>query len=290
MQEQPPPPPAGPSIDIGGLVNGIVQGFQTVLTGWANQLPDQTATSGLDIVHRGYDWLSLQGINFILQTPIALVTAGEGVIGGSDVRRLLGDVATLTIVLAGLSYLGQYLFGWPGLSESVGRIVTTIILVSVTGQLLTLSLNVFNGMIGAIHVTLPSFPSIGDVPPLMLLGFAIVWGIMAFRLALQMGKRLIWLATLFPLGAVASIGFIHGKSAWVAGMYWRMWLGWLFGQFVAIVAIAVSLTMLARVGGPAGYILSVGALMVAHDAVQILAPKDGGVSVNVGVGPIRLPL
>jgi hypothetical protein len=287
-------PQQAPGIDVGGLARAIGEAFgqamQTVLSGWANQLPTQIGTEGQDLVHSFLDWFGDAGINFVFSTPMALVTVGAGITNMADVRLLLGDLTRVALVLAALSYCGTYFFGWPGMGEQVGRIVTTIILVGVTWRLMDLSVQVEVGMLSVFAPRMPSLPNLGTLNPFISFGAILTWLFLFLRLCLQMAKRMVWLATLYPFGPIATATRMRKESAWVATLFWKLWVGWLFGQPLVVACIAVALAMLGQIGGPGGYLLSLGALLVGYDVVYVMAPKDGGYSVNVGVGPAKLSL
>jgi len=294
-QDAPPTaPPSGPGIDIGGLVSGIVegvvQGFQEVLSGWANQLPDQTATNGNRMLHSAADRFAASGLNFVFHTPMDLLMVGANTITPADVRTFTSDMASLAILLAGISYVGQYMFGWPGLGETISRVVLAVILTGSATRLIDVSANALNSAVGALSPGSFSMPSMGTNFPLVDFLSSLVWTLLLLRLEIQMGKRIIWLATLAAALLPATPGFMHSKSAWIPSMLWKAWWGWLLGQLIVVISVSVSLAMASRVGGPGGYILSLAALLVAYDAVYMLVPKDGGLSVSVGAGPARLQI
>lgn len=294
VADPPTPAPAPPSIDIGGLVNGIVQGFQAVLSGWASTLPDQVGTNSTDLAKEAWNWLDLSGMNFVFGTPLALVKVGAAVIAPGDVRLLMTDVTQLALLLAALSYVGRYFFGWPGLGETVSRIVTTIIVVGSSYRLLDLSIQFEASMLGNVSGRRLGLPDIAGsgLPPLVVAAGVMFWLALAIRLGYTMGKRIIWLATLYPLAPVALATGMHAKAAWIASTFVRLWIGYLFGQVIAVTSLLVSVAMLGTIGGPGGFILSLAALGVATEAVKILAPKEGlpSVSVGAGYGPFKLSL
>jgi hypothetical protein len=94
-------------------------------------------------------------------------------------------------------------------------------------------------------------------------------------------ERIAWLAILKPLAPLAFLTWINPKSGWIGTMYIRMWIGWLVGQILVILAIEAML-LFARIGGFAGFILSCGCLVAARHAVYVLAPKGGDALLSVG--------
>lgn len=292
FQPEPPPPqqPApAPSINISLDPLAWAQAFIDGLTGWANGVPDQLATNATTHVRDIASWFNTSGLNFIARTPLDLVQIGSSIVGGGAVRTFMEPVVNVCIVLAAISVAGHQLFGWPGLEQTAQRIVIAVIMAGVTWRVLDLSVNVLNGFLGTLQAEL-RMPQI-DAPAQdvwLILGTLLLGFVLLVRLALQMGKRLVWLLVLYPIGPFASATIVHAKSAWLFGMFWKLWFGWLLGQVMVVVALNLGLTVAARVQGPAGYVLALSTLLMAYDAVHVLAPKDGGFQVSVGFGPARV--
>jgi hypothetical protein len=181
--------------------------------------------------------------------------------------------------------VGHAYFGWPGLGESVQRWGAALILTRLSWQLQDWSLQEFSDLTSGLAVSIPDFPNLEGLNPFVLVVLMLVWTWLLFLLALVCAERIAWLVVLKPIGPLAFLTWVHHKSAWVASMYVRVWIGWLVGQFLVVLAIAAMVQMINR-GGIEGYFLSCACLIVARKAISMLVPTGGeGI---VKVGPIRL--
>lgn len=281
-------PPAVPGIDIGGLAHAIGDAIHNVITDWSNGLPGQVATQGTEQIHGFWRWMNAQGMNFVVHTPLDIVTAAGASFGVNSIRPWLDAVVTVAILIGGVSYAGHRWLGWPGLEETVSRVLITVIATSLCFRLMIFSMTTLNLMVSGVTAELPPLPDIdGGGNAIIAFALLLTWVLLGLRLVVVMGKRLVWLSVLYILGPIAVTTMVHQKSAWIASMWIKLWIGWLVGQLIVVLVLIVGITM-ARFGGPAGYILSIASLLVAYDAVHILAPSQGGMTVSVGVGPVRL--
>ncbi len=274
-------------IDLGGLADSIGHAFRDVLNGFSSGLPTQAATNGTEQLHAFWSWYNVQGINFIGSTPLAIVTAAGASLGVEHIRPILEAVVTIAILLGAVGYAGHHWLGWPGLEETVSRVLVTIILTGASFRLMIFSIDILNRMVQGVSRSFPAWPDINTGNAVITFVLLLVWGFLALRLAIVMGKRLVWLAILYVLAPPAIACWVHPKSAWITSTWAKLWVGWLVGQLIVVIVLVAGVTM-AALGGPGGYLLSVASLLVAYDAVHILAPSQGGVSASVGVGPLRI--
>ncbi len=280
--------PAAPGIDIGNLAGAIGTAIQNVLTNWSNGLPDRAATEGSAQLRTFWSWFNVQGVNFFARTPLDVVTAAGTNLGVNNVRPLLEAVVTIAILLGAVALAGHHWLGWPGLEETASRVLITVILTGMSFRLLIFSIDILNKMVAGVTTAFPPLPSIdAGGNAVLAFGLLVIWIVLALRLALVMGKRLIWLSVLYVFAPLAIACWVHQKSAWITSTWAKLWVGWLVGQLVVVVVMVVGVTM-AGFGGPGGYLLSVAALLVAWDAVHILAPSQSGLALSLGVGPIRV--
>lgn len=275
-----------PTTSGGGLpgTDAIASAIASVLNAWSNLLATNSAEGAEIIIAPLIAAIRNGEQSFVVHTPLNLVNALANTIGMNQIMPLLHSVVGTAYLFAALSYVGHHYWGWAGLPESLQRIGITVVLVGSSFQLCDFSLMMMDALSSGIAASIPDFPKLVGINPIALVFFLILWGFLLLRLGLVMGKRIAWLAILKVAAPLALMTFIHGKSAWIASMWAKLWIGWLIGQVLVLLALALSIAFI-NIGGFAGYVLSCACLMVAHDAVYIFAPKDAGLSVNVG--PIR---
>jgi hypothetical protein len=223
----------------------------------------------------------LKGVNFVTQTDVVLVSTLSNAFGLNQVMSLVDAILRFSLLLAALHYAGHYYFGWPGIGESLQRIFATFVLVRISTWLMDWSLQMFNDLTQGVAVSIPDMPSFGDLSPVAVVILSGIWLVLLLRLVLVCAERIAWLAILKPLAPLAFLTWINPKSGWIGTMYIRMWIGWLVGQILVILAIEAML-LFARIGGFAGFILSCGCLVAARHAVYVLAPKGGDALLSVG--------
>lgn len=277
----------GSPIDLSGLADSIGHVFRDVLDGFSTGLPGQAASQGTEQLRSFWGWYNIQGINFIGQTPLTIITAAGTTLGVGHLEVLLQAVVTIAILLGATAYAGHHFLGWPGLEETASRVLVTVILTGSSFRLMIFSIVILNQMVQGVAHNFPTFPDINTGNAMITFVLLLLWVILALRLAIVMGKRVVWLAVLYVLAPPAFACWVHQKSAWITSTWAKLWVGWLVGQLIVVIVLVVGVTM-AGLGGPGGYLLSIASLLVAYDAVHILAPSQGGVSASVGVGPIRI--
>lgn len=255
-----------------------------MLTDWYSSLADTTAGGAEILIRPLIGSIKDSTGGFVIHTPSNLVNALANVIGMNQIMPLMHAVTGTALLLAALSYVGHHWWGWAGLPESLQRIGVTVVLVGSSFQLCDFSLTLFDGLVSGISVSMPTVPSLDGINPIVLVFLLGLWGLLLVRLVIVMGKRIAWLAILKATAPLALMTFIHAKSAWIASVWVKLWVGWLIGQVLVVMSLALSLVFVS-IGGFAGYFLSCACLAVAHDAVFIFAPKDAGISIPVG--PIR---
>lgn len=227
----------------------------------------------------------IRDLSFITHTPLDLVNAGFNAIGLDAFVPLLNALTGTAFLFAAVEYAGHYAFGWPHIGHKLQMIGIAIVLVKISQQITDWSLQMMDALTSGIAVTMPAFPTLEGTPNFVSTALLGLWLVLFARLALAAARRIAWLAILKPLAPLAFMTFLHQKSRWLGAMWVELWIGWLVGQLFLILGIQVSVVFVA-VGGFAGYVLALAALMVAHDAVEILAPKSGPPLVSVG--PVKI--
>lgn len=227
----------------------------------------------------------VRDLPFITQTDLGLVNSLNNLIGWSQVLPLVDAVLRLGLLLAAAAYAGHQMFGWRALPDSIQRWGCALILTRVSYQLQDLSLQAMDAITHGIAVSLPDFPNIESVNPLIVVVLMLVWAILLFRLVLVCAERIAWLVVLRPLGPLASMFWAIPQTAWIADRFWKLWIGWLIGQFFVVLAVAAMVLMINR-GGIEGYFLSCAALVVAQKAISMFVPTgDAGL---LRVGPLKV--
>jgi hypothetical protein len=253
------------------------------LNDWLSQVPNSTAVGVETILFVFINWIKT--LSFITNTPLDLVNVLSDKIGLDQIVPLLNAATATALLFAAVAFAGHYAFGWPGIGYTLQKIGVAIILVKISQQATDWSLQLFDGLSRGIASAMPDFPDLQGVDPIGLILLLAIWLILFFRVAIVAGKRIAWLALLKPLAGLAFLTYLHQKSSWIGSMWVELWVGWLIGQIFLVLAITLSVLFVAQ-GGFLGYVLSCAALMVAHDAVQILTPKGGPPLVSVG--PIKI--
>jgi hypothetical protein len=266
------------------LVKAIGDAFALVLKGWSDTVATTTATGSADLVRPVIQWMRTS-TTFVTSTPLDLVNVLSNTIGLTAIQPLLQAVTGTALLIAAVSYAGHHWWGWPGLDESLQRVGVTVVLVGSCFQLLDFSLSLFDSLVGDLAAQIPDVPGLDGLNPIVMVVLLIIWAILLARLIFVCAKRIAWLAVLKTLAPLALMTWMHSKSAWIATVFVRLWVGWLIGQLIVVMAMVLAVALVA-LGGFAGYILSCACLAVAHDAVYLFAPKDAGPSVSLG--PIRL--
>jgi hypothetical protein len=270
------PQPAQGLPDVGALLLKALQDFWQ----WLSEQLD----SGAEELFRNLIAF-VQTAPFITRTDLGLINTLSSLVGQQDIGRLVDAVLKLGLLLAAIAYAGHTYFGWPGLGDSLQRWGVTLLLTRLTWQLQDWSLAMMDTLTRAITVSVPDAPAFTGLNPLILLVLLAFYAWQIFQLAIVTAERVAWLIILKPIGPLASLTWVHHKSAWIASMYWRIWIGWLIGQFLVLLAIS-AMVLLARRGGIEGYFLSAACLIVARKAITMLVPSAGGMSIKVG--PVRL--
>lgn len=283
LPTNPNPTPGGTGGGLPGT-EAIGNAIASALNAWSSFVATNSAEGAEIILAPLIIAIKNSEQSFVVHTPMNLVNALSDTIGMNQIMPLLHAIVGTAYLFAALSYVGHHYWGWAGLPESLQRIGITVVLVGSSFQLCDFSLVMVDSLAFGIAASMPDFPKLVGIDPTALVFFLILWGWLLVRLGLVMGKRIVWLAILKVSAPLALMTFIHSKSAWIASMWAKLWIGWLIGQVLVLLALALSVAFI-DIGGFAGYLLSCAALMVAHDAVYIFAPKDAGLSVNIG--PIR---
>jgi hypothetical protein len=276
------------NVDFTGIAQSVVGALLEGVKALSGQVADQST----DLLHQALAWFSLSGLNFLVGTPVALITAGADLFGPTALRPVLQDATDLAFLLAGISYIGHHWFGWPGLGESVGRIAVTIISIGSSFRLMDLSMALVGGLTSHLTTRPPTLPDLSTTPPLIAFGATLIWLVLAARLGVEGGKRVVWLAVLYRTMPVALLSNLHASSGWIAATWVRLWVGHLVGVIGVLVCFVTSIDIIGAVGLPGGYILSLAALLVATDLLRVLAPREGmgTAGLSVGIGPVRATL
>lgn len=262
------------------LVTKLVGPLTKLLNDWSNQVATNAAQGLDDLIQPVVGWFTVDTANFVLHTPLALVNTLSSYIGLADWEPLLQSAAGTAFLVGAIAYAGHYWWGWPGIDDSLQRIGVTVVVVGASDRLLDASLSLVDSLVNALAKAMPPLPVLTGLHPVLLVILVAFWLFLLGRLVLVMGKRIAWLAVLKALAPLALMTMIHHKSAWIAGTFARLWIGWLIGQIIVVMVLILAVAIASE--GFVGYILSCACLMVAHDAVYIFAPKDGGLSISVG--------
>lgn len=256
----------------------------TTLNNWAISLSNfatDGVTQDLTVL---IGWL--KSLNFIVTLPPDMIDLLASKLGINDLLPLLNALTGTAILFAAVAYAGHFLFGWPGISQTLQRIGIGIILFKSSTQLTVWTVDFANALTQGLAGTLPDQPAIPPGGNPVLLAFVeAFWVFLLLRLVLAAGKLIVWLMVLKPVAALAAIAFMFPKAEWIAVTWIRLWTGLLIGHFLLVLALAGAV-ILVTVGGFGGFILSCAALMVGREAVGMFAPQGG--SPLFKVGPVEI--
>lgn len=259
------------------------QGLLNVLEQFASWFTEQVDGGGM-VVLQGFVAL-VRGLGFITRTDLKLVNSLSDLIGWAQVMPLADAVLRLALLLGAAAHVGHHYVGWRALPDSIQRWFVALLLTRLSWQLQDWSLQIMDGITSGIAVSIPDFPNIDGVNPLILLGLLLVWAILLFRLALTAAERIAWLVILRPIGPLAGMLWAIPQTAWIPTQFIKIWIGWLIGQFFVVLSVAAMELMINR-GGIDGYFLSCACLVVAQKAVSMFVPTgDAGL---FKVGPIKV--
>lgn len=295
MQEQPPPQqPAPPDIhiDLGPIVDGVVNGLRQVLTDLVNQIPNmmlKAINSGLSDLWNGL-WDS--GAN-LLATPFALtVDFPPARFLGANLFILIYSIALLSVILLGLRSIWASMTGTQHFASDALNGVLMGIMLATSGAFIIATAFMLTGFasdaIGRLSyrpvMDPQSLLTVGPNFILAALTFVIMF-IYGWKMFVRAAYRLTLLMFATPFAPVASALWGIPQLRWVASFYWKLMGGWLVGGFLAIGAVSLGV-QIAFGGSNAvlGLIFGVALMQLAHDLMAILTPGGGGMSVGSPFG------
>lgn len=272
-----PGPSPGPGIDIGHLIEGIVNGFRDVLVSWATDIPRQVGLSIEGSLRSVWEDFWHSGIN-ILATPRELTIDFPA----ANVLRLelFGTVLGITMIaiaLLGVRMLFQTLTGHGStMSEIINGILLGIFLSSSSLFMMLLAFNLTiaaSNHFGRINYA-PAMR--GDAWPNLALGLItlLIMLVYGWRLWVRSAYRLVLLMALVPFAPVAGILVAIPQVRWIATLYWVTMGGWLAGGFLAITVLSLGLQLatVGNINGIVSLVFSVALVQLAHDVMGLL-PK-----------------
>lgn len=258
---------------------GLLQVLENFM-GWLTEQVD----GGMEVILQQIVNL-VRNVGFITQTDQATVRALGNLIGMNQVLPLADAVLQTALLLGAAAYAGHHYFGWRGLPDTLQRWFVAMLLTRLSLQLQDWSLTAMDGVTHGLSVSIPDFPHIDGVNPLIVVALLVVWAVLLFRLVLVCAKRIAWLVVLYPIGPLAMMFWAIPQTQWIANTFVKLWVGWLIGQFFVVLAIA-AMELMVNQGGIAGYFLSCACLVVATEAISLFAPTgDAGL---FKVGPIKV--
>jgi len=300
-QEAPPQQPGpGPGIDIGGLVEGIVNGFREILTGWANDLPGQAATQSEPFIRQAWQQFWFSGVN-VFGTPLELTwgfPAGQHL--GRELFAIVPAIAALAVSLWCLRTAWGVITGnGNAVADAFGNVMFGIFVAMISTSLVGLAFLAVieaSAAIGNINYA-PSIFSPGAFANFAFWIVAILvmlW--YGWRLFVRGAYRIVLLMFLAPWAPLAGILFSIPQTRWAARLYFVNLGGWLVGGFLAVAALSMGV-QLATIGNtnPMVSIVFGAALMtLAHDLMGWLpsafSNSPGGFGNPNGGGPVSVPV
>jgi len=228
----------------------------------------------------------IRALPFIVRTDIGLVNTLSDLIGWNQVMPLADAVLQFGLLMGVVANAGHQAFGWRPIKDSLQRWFVTILLVRLSWQLMDWSLRAMNGMTEGIGASIPDFPAIHDVNPVLVVLLMLVWAVLLFQLVMACVERDAWLIILKPIAPLALLTWVLPQTSWVADKFIKTWTGWLVGEFFVVLAVA-AMELLVNRGGLEGYFLSCGCMIVARKAITLLVPT-GGEGFIGKVGPFKV--
>ena len=287
-QEQPGPPPT-PSIniDFSGFVEGIVNGIREVLTGWANQLPEQVQPYIVQGISSVWDDFWHSGAN-ILATPFELTNGFPPAIRlGADLDHVIPGITALAVALLGFRILWRIMQGKSG---NVQEDLFSSVLLGVV--LSGVSVTILIAGFSLARVAADSFgrfnylPSMGSQAAMHNFVFWVITLVLmmfyGWRLFVRGAYRIVLLMFLAPFAPVAGILVAIPQVRWVAMLYWVTMGGWLAGGALALGALSLGL-QLATIGNTnplVSLIFGVALMQLAHDLMAWLPRSFTGSGFN----------
>jgi hypothetical protein len=267
------------------LVHDFLAGLGLELQHFSTWVTDGIDTGADNLLRLFLLWLTQ--LSFITHTPYELVNALANVVGPREAEDLMRALAGTTILFAGFSYILHRWLAFPAPGEFLQKLGLVVILVHSSVQMTDWTLQVFDTATQHVSASLPSMPlfQAQQTNPFVTIVLLAVWVILLFRLALTAAKRIAWLALLKPLAPYAFITLLIPKASWLAGLWAKLWFGFLVGQIFLILGIVLA-TIFVSIGGFGGYVLSAAALLVAADSVNAIAPV--GESHLFSFGPFKI--
>lgn len=283
MQDQPPPEP--PKIDIGGIVSGIVQGFQVVLQGWADQLPQRIYDSATDPLVNLWEGIWHSGIN-IFATPLELTKdypPAQTLFGG--LVLLVPSIGLIAIVLLCLRNLWGIASGTSSMRyEAVNGILLGLMmssastLVIIIGFALTVQASDAIGHIDYAPALEPKNLLTNQVPfNLMGIFTFFIMLYYGWKLICRGAYRVVLLMFSTPFSPIAGALLAIPQARWISVRYYVMWGGWLAGGFFAVAAISLGMQLAVfHNQGLQSLVFGVALLQLAYDLMSWLAGGPGG--------------